>query len=91
MVALNEAARLGEELDLDNIAVDEADCQFVILGPTGGVVAFFRVSLMLGAIIAIPMITYQLLMFIFPGLTRKERRVVVLSLPAMTWCCFWLG
>lgn len=59
------------------------DCRLVSLGPTGGVVAYFRVSLMIGAIIAVPVITYQLLMFIFPGLTRKERRLVLLSLPAI--------
>ena len=84
VVALNRAAVAGEELDLNNVEINEADCQFVILGPTGGVVAYFRVSLMLGAIIAIPMITYQLLMFIIPGLTHKEKRVVLMSLPAIT-------
>lgn len=58
-------------------------CEFVILGPTGGVVSYFRVALMLGAIIAIPMMTYQAMMFIMPGLTAKERRLVLLSLPAV--------
>jgi sec-independent protein translocase protein TatC len=84
VVALNATAAAGEELDFENVAVDPSECQFVILGPTGSVVAFFRVSLMLGAIFAVPMITYQLLMFIFPGLTRREKRVVVMSLPAVT-------
>jgi sec-independent protein translocase protein TatC len=65
--------------------VDEAErCQLVVLGPTGSVVAYFRVALMLGAALAIPLITYQLMMFILPGLTRKERRWVLLSLPAIT-------
>lgn len=84
IVALNDAAAAGEEIDPDNITLNPERCRFQTLGPTGGVVAYFRVSLMLGAIIAIPMITYQLLMFIFPGLTRKEKRIVVLSLPAVT-------
>ena len=39
---------------------------------------------MMGAGFAIPLITYQLLMFIFPGLTRKERRIVLMSLPAIS-------
>jgi sec-independent protein translocase protein TatC len=57
---------------------------FTALGPTDSVVSYFRVSLMLGAIIAIPVITYQILRFILPGLTRKETRLVLLSLPAIT-------
>lgn len=58
--------------------------QFTVLGPTGGVVAYFRVSLLVGAIIAIPVITYQLLAFIVPGLTSKERRFLILSIPPIT-------
>jgi sec-independent protein translocase protein TatC len=58
--------------------------QLVVLGPTGNVVAFFRVALLIGGILAIPVITYQVLMFILPGLTRKERRYVLLALPAIT-------
>lgn len=66
------------------IISDRRDCRLVSLGPTGSVVAYFRVSLMIGAIIAIPMITYQFLMFILPGLTNREKRVVLMSLPAIT-------
>jgi sec-independent protein translocase protein TatC len=82
--AANDAAERGEEVDPANIVIDDVECPFLVLGPTGGVVAYFRVSLMLGAIIAIPMITYQLLMFIMPGLKRKEKRVILMSLPAIT-------
>lgn len=59
-------------------------CEFQIIGPTGGVVAYFRVALMTGAILAVPMMTYQVMMFIVPGLTRKERRFVILSLFPIT-------
>lgn len=84
VIALNEAAEAGEVVDADNVPINLDRCRFQTLGPTGGVIAYFRVALMLGAIFAIPMITYQLLMFIFPGLTSKEKRVVVMSLPAVT-------
>jgi len=57
---------------------------FTVLGPTGGVVAYFRVALMIGAILAIPMITYQLLMFVLPGLNGREKRFILLSLPAIS-------
>lgn len=68
----------------DNMVIVAGDdCKLVTLGPTGGIVAYFRVGLMIGGIIAIPVVTYQLLMFIFPGLTRKEKRIVLLALPAI--------
>lgn len=60
------------------------DCRLQVLGPTEGIVSYFRVSLMLGAMIAIPVLTYQILMFVVPGLTRKERRYVLLALPIIT-------
>ncbi len=69
----------------DGTDARDLDCRLVSLGPTGSVVAYFRVALLVGATLAIPMITYQLLMFIFPGLTRKEKRLVLMSLPAVTF------
>lgn len=57
---------------------------FTALGPTDSIVSYFRVALMIGAIITIPAITYQILMFILPGLTRKERRLVLTALPGIT-------
>jgi len=64
--------------------------QLQILGPTESVVIYFRVALLAGAIFAIPYITFQLFMFIAPGLTRKEKRWIYLSLPATT-ALFLLG
>ena len=58
--------------------------QFTALGPTDSVVAYFRVALMTGAILSIPITTYQVLMFILPGLTRKEKRYLLTALPAIT-------
>lgn len=60
------------------------DQPFTALGPTDSIVSYFRVAVMIGAIITIPMITYQILMFILPGLTRKERRLVLTALPGIT-------
>lgn len=59
-------------------------CQLVVLGPTGTIVVYFRVSLMLGGIFAMPLITYQVMMFILPALKRGEKRLVLLSIPAIT-------
>ena len=84
VVAFNEAARRGEDVDLNELQNSDVDCQYVNLGPTGSVVAYFRVALMVGAGFAMPLIVYQLLMFIFPGLTRREKRIVLMSLPAIS-------
>lgn len=59
-------------------------CELMIIDPTGTIMVYFRVALMIGGILSIPMVTYQLLMFILPGLTNKERRYVLLSIPATT-------
>lgn len=55
-----------------------------ILEPTGSVVIYFRVALMSGGILAIPFLTYQLFMFIAPGLTPREKNWVRLAIPAAT-------
>ncbi|MCY4538279.1 MAG: twin-arginine translocase subunit TatC [Chloroflexi bacterium] len=60
------------------------NCELTILDPTGTIIVYFRVALMIGGILSIPMVTYQIMMFILPGLTRKEKRYVVASIPATT-------
>ncbi|HRF94907.1 MAG TPA: twin-arginine translocase subunit TatC [Aggregatilineales bacterium] len=55
--------------------------RLVVLGPTGSVVTYFRVALMIGGIIGFPMILYQVLLFVLPGLRPKEKRILMFSLP----------
>jgi sec-independent protein translocase protein TatC len=57
---------------------------FMVLDPTGGVVQYFRVALLAGGIISIPVITYQVLMFVLPGLTKRETRLLLYSIPPVT-------
>jgi sec-independent protein translocase protein TatC len=54
------------------------------LGPTENVITYFRVALLSGAALAMPVIAYQLLAFIVPGLTRVERRWIYISVPFTT-------
>jgi sec-independent protein translocase protein TatC len=54
------------------------------LGPTTSMVIFFKVSLVGGAALAMPMIVYQLLGFIIPGLTKEERRYLWIVIPGVT-------
>jgi len=50
---------------------------------------FMRVSLLTGVIIAFPVLIYELLMFVLPGLKPNEKRFVVLSIPLAT--LFFVG
>ncbi|MBS1249582.1 MAG: Sec-independent protein translocase protein TatC [Chloroflexi bacterium] len=52
--------------------------------PTTSIGIFMRISLLSGVVVALPFITYQLLGFITPGLTRKERRSLYWIIPAVT-------
>jgi sec-independent protein translocase protein TatC len=52
------------------------------LRPTEGIETFFKVSLLSGAILAMPVILYEFWRFIEPGLTRNERRYVYIFIPA---------
>ena len=57
---------------------------FLVTDPTGGVVQYFRVALLAGGILSIPVITYQVLMFVLPGLTKRETRMLLYSIPPVT-------
>jgi len=50
---------------------------------------FMRVSLLTGVIIAFPVLIYELLVFVLPGLKPNEKRFVVLSIPLAT--LFFVG
>lgn len=52
-----------------------------VISPTEGFVTYFKVALYIAIAIAMPVLVYQLLAFIFPGLTKGERKYVMLSVP----------
>lgn len=51
---------------------------------TENISVYMRVSLLAGLVLAMPVIVYQLLRFILPGLTAKEKRWVGLAVPSAT-------
>ncbi|GAB4445925.1 MAG: twin-arginine translocase subunit TatC [Anaerolineae bacterium] len=53
-----------------------------VLGPTEGISIYFRVALTAGAVLAMPFLIYQFLMFILPGLEPNEKRYVFWGVPA---------
>ena len=56
---------------------------------TENIGVYMKVSLLGGVILAFPVIVYELLMFVLPGLKRDEKRLVVWSIPMIT--IFFLG
>ena len=51
---------------------------------TENIGVFMRVSFLGGLILAMPVIFYQLIAFIVPGLTDKEKKFIMLAIPAAT-------
>ena len=58
--------------------------------PTEKIFAYFQVTLVVGLLVAMPVIAYELWAYIAPGLTRKERRYVIAVIPGAT-ICFAIG
>lgn len=62
-----------------NFLIDPArhaykDFQLISLKPLDYIGVYFKVGLMAGLILAMPMLLYQFLAFVVPGLTRNERK-----------------
>lgn len=52
------------------------------LRPTEGLETFFKVSLVSGIMLAMPVILIQFWLFVSPGLTEKERRYIYIFVPS---------
>lgn len=61
----------------------------IALKPTEAFVAYLKVAFYTGIAMAMPILVYQLFRFLAPGLTKGERRWIMLSLPAIT--IFFVG
>jgi sec-independent protein translocase protein TatC len=51
------------------------------LRPTESAAVFFKISIVIGAVISMPVIMYQLFMFAAPGLKSSEKKYVLLGAP----------
>lgn len=56
--------------------------QLQTIRPTEGIETFFKVALLSGGIISMPLILFQFWMFISPGLKKSERRYVYIFIPS---------
>lgn len=57
------------------------DVQTVFLRPTEGFATYMRVALLGGLGLALPVIVYQIIQFVLPGLLPAERRYLYIGLP----------
>jgi len=58
--------------------------QPISLKPTESIIIYFKVAMVAGAVLAMPVIIYQLLMFVLPGLTKDERKYLRIIVPGAT-------
>jgi sec-independent protein translocase protein TatC len=58
------------------------DATLQTLKPTEGLETYFKVALLAGAIIAMPVILVQFWLFISPGTTEQERRYIYIFIPS---------
>jgi sec-independent protein translocase protein TatC len=65
-------------------SVPNAVVELQALRPTEGIETFFKVSIMAGAILAMPFILIQLWLFIKPGLNESEKKYVYIFVPSAT-------
>jgi sec-independent protein translocase protein TatC len=62
----------------------------IAIGPTDTISIFFRVGFVSGAVIAMPVIVYQIVAFIAPGLYPHEKRTLFMLMPGVM-LLFFLG
>src|SRR5215216_2105433 len=54
---------------------------FDVVSPTDPITLYFKIALYIAIGIALPVLLWQLVGFLLPGLTKKEKRFLILSLP----------
>lgn len=65
----------------DFLKVPAGDTQFIFIEVAEGFSTYMKVCLIVGIILAMPIIMYNALMFVMPALTSRERKMVLLILP----------
>ena len=68
----------------DILILPAGEIDLIYIEMTEMIGTYMRVSLASGIILAMPYLIYQVLMFVSPALTRKEKRYVYLILPWVT-------
>lgn len=85
MVLPEGPVRLVDILIATFAPINERYAPVQAVGTAEAFTSYMTVALTVGIIIGMPVIVYQLLAFIVPGLTYKERRVLFTALPFVTF------
>ncbi len=72
------------------ILIQPAGIKPVFLRPTEMFITYFKVALIVGVALAMPVIVYQLMRFVLPGLKPSEKKYLYFVVPAATFL-FVLG
>jgi len=84
-VAITTAVSFIFAEQIFNILISPAgDINLIFIEMTEMIGTYMKVSLASGIILAMPYLVYQLLMFVSPALTRREKKYVYLILPWIT-------
>jgi len=67
-----------------------ATAGFDVVSPTDPITLYFKIALYIAIGIALPVLLWQVIGFLVPGLTKKEKRLLYLSLPFVV-ALFLLG
>ncbi len=65
------------------VIIEPVGKSLIALGPTDTIGIFFRIGFVAGAVFAMPVIVYQLIAFIAPGLYPHEKRALFLLMPGI--------
>jgi sec-independent protein translocase protein TatC len=71
------AGPLLRRLQVEANAMDGFD----VVSPTDPITLYFKIALYIAIAIALPVLLWQLIGFLAPGLTRKEKRLLYMSMP----------
>jgi sec-independent protein translocase protein TatC len=63
------------------VEANAVDTGFDVVSPTDPITLYFKIALYIAIGIALPVLMWQLIGFLVPGLTKKEKRLLYLSLP----------
>ncbi|MBC7232414.1 MAG: twin-arginine translocase subunit TatC [Chloroflexi bacterium] len=83
-VAVTTTLSFAFTTQIMRILIAPAGIKPVFLRPTEMFITYFRVALLSGSILAMPVIVYQVIQFIWPGLQSSERSYVRIIVPAAT-------
>lgn len=60
-----------------SLGIPPEKCSIILLNPFEGVFTYFKIAFLTGALIAAPVVSYQVWAFVAPGLYKTEKRIVL--------------